>query len=228
MTLPDWLRELDEQAFLYVNGGLHGLHWKRLEGFLVFFNLLGNAMCLAPIVVVVTVLAPTFRAWLRRFAELVLPQAGVFAAVQGLKAWAARARPPEALAGAFADGRAFHAFGEAGSRGSFPSGHATTVFAMATVLAWWAGRLPPGWRRVVGRALPFASASLTLVARVYAGSHFPLDVLAGAVLGTALALVVLLGVRAVLGPDRPAPLGLSPSGPRASPSRGPAGGGTPG
>jgi len=57
---------------------------------------------------------------------------------------------------------------------SFPSGHASASFAFATVLA-------QGYRPV---AIPlFVYATLVSLSRVYGGHHFPLDVLAGAVLG---------------------------------------------
>jgi undecaprenyl-diphosphatase len=62
--------------------------------------------------------------------------------------------------------------------GSFPSGHAATSFACATVLAF---------------ALPrYRLAFLVLAAaiawsRVYVGVHYPLDVLGGAILGVLVA-----------------------------------------
>jgi membrane-associated phospholipid phosphatase len=64
---------------------------------------------------------------------------------------------------------------------SFPSGHATTSFACATVLALM----------IPGLALPvFVLAAAVAWSRVYVGVHFPLDVLAGAVLGVAIGLSV--------------------------------------
>ena len=64
---------------------------------------------------------------------------------------------------------------------SFPSGHATVAFACATALALAVPRL----------VLPFfALAALIAWSRVYVGVHYPLDVLAGAVLGVALALAI--------------------------------------
>jgi undecaprenyl-diphosphatase len=61
---------------------------------------------------------------------------------------------------------------------SFPSGHATVSFACATVLALAVPRL---------RVPLFALAALIACSRVYVGVHYPLDVLAGALLGYALA-----------------------------------------
>lgn len=62
---------------------------------------------------------------------------------------------------------------------SLPSGHASTSFAGATLLAWYAPRF----------ALPlYALAALVAWSRVYVGVHYPLDILAGAALGVAVAL----------------------------------------
>lgn len=66
---------------------------------------------------------------------------------------------------------------------SFPSGHATVAFACATMLAAIDRRL----------AIPaFALAAGIAWSRVYVGVHYPLDVLAGAVLGVLLATALRL------------------------------------
>ncbi len=63
---------------------------------------------------------------------------------------------------------------------SFPSGHTAAAFAFATG---------------AGRALPWTTPSLTVLAtlvgysRVHTGVHYPLDVIAGALCGVALATV---------------------------------------
>jgi undecaprenyl-diphosphatase len=65
---------------------------------------------------------------------------------------------------------------------SFPSGHAATAFACATVLA----ALAPRWR------LPFfVLAALIAFSRLYNGVHYPTDVLAGSVLGVLVGLAVV-------------------------------------
>ena len=79
--------------------------------------------------------------------------------------------------------------------GAFPSGHAATAFACATVLACWDRRL----------AVPaFVLAAAIGWSRVYVGVHWPLDVLGGAVLGVLVATALLRLLRA-LRRSRPAP-----------------------
>ena len=66
---------------------------------------------------------------------------------------------------------------------SLPSGHAATSFAAAVVLA----RFAPRW----AVAPLFVVAALVAWSRVYVGVHYPSDVLAGALLGVAVGLLVL-------------------------------------
>ena len=67
---------------------------------------------------------------------------------------------------------------------SFPSGHTTQAFAVASVIAehydeWWV------------RTLAYGTASLVAVARVEQNTHFASDVVAGAILGTVVGRAVV-------------------------------------
>ncbi|HEX6752485.1 MAG TPA: phosphatase PAP2 family protein [Solirubrobacterales bacterium] len=74
--------------------------------------------------------------------------------------------------------------GGAPSSLSFPSAHATSSFAVATAMA----RVEP-----LG-ALAFVLALALALGRPYLGMHYPSDVLAGALLGVGLGLIVPLSL----------------------------------
>jgi undecaprenyl-diphosphatase len=74
-----------------------------------------------------------------------------------------------------------HVVGPRWKHRSFPSGHANTAFSAATVLFLLYGGL---W------ALAYGAAALVAYSRVYAGVHFPLDTVGGALI--AIAIVAIL------------------------------------
>jgi undecaprenyl-diphosphatase len=90
-----------------------------------------------------------------------------------------RARPYEAHQGV-------HLFVAPSHDPSFPSDHATAAFALA--VAVFAYHRRAGW-------LMLAMASVVSIARVGVGTHYPTDVVGGALLGT---LVAMLCVRVPL------------------------------
>jgi undecaprenyl-diphosphatase len=136
---------------------------------------------LDPVFVVVTTIGNVGLVWIvlaavlaiawRRLHVFLLVTAGVFLAdllALGVKVLTDRARPyaaepdPEPLVDAALDL-------------SFPSGHAATSFAGATLLA----------SRVPRFAVPlFLLAAAVAWSRIYVGVHYPADVLVGALLGT--------------------------------------------
>ena len=69
---------------------------------------------------------------------------------------------------------------------SFPSGHTATSFACATVLAVLVPRAAPAFY-VLALAIGYS--------RIYVGVHWPLDVVGGAVVGVATALLLLAVAR---------------------------------
>jgi undecaprenyl-diphosphatase len=88
-----------------------------------------------------------------------------------------RARPYEAHPAAA------HLFISPASDPSFPSDHATAAFAIAVAI--WLRSRKAGW-------LALAMATIVAVSRVAVGVHYPGDVIGGAVIGTASALILWL------------------------------------
>jgi undecaprenyl-diphosphatase len=80
-----------------------------------------------------------------------------------------------------------------GSGHSFPSSHAANHFAMAVFLAGCFGRRW-GWVRIL---LP-AWAAAVAFAQVYVGVHYPLDAVAGALLGSGLGWLGIKGTNQLL------------------------------
>ena len=66
---------------------------------------------------------------------------------------------------------------------SFPSGHATTSFGMAWVVAQ---SYPVLWIQIA----IYAVAAMISLSRIYVREHYPLDVMVGAMLGSIVALYV--------------------------------------
>jgi len=58
--------------------------------------------------------------------------------------------------------------------GSFPSGHTTLLFALATIIYFWDKKI--GW-------LFFVLSFLACFARIFAGVHYPTDILGGIAVG---------------------------------------------
>jgi undecaprenyl-diphosphatase len=67
---------------------------------------------------------------------------------------------------------------------SFPSGHATIFFTIATLVTLIFGRRWGMWA--------FIMAALIGLARVYVGVHYPLDIIAGALIGILSPLIIRL------------------------------------
>lgn len=106
----------------------------------------------------------------------------------GIKGLIGRSRPNAAPddPDQFSPGRGFFD----ASRASFPSGHTSAAFAIATVLSRELSARYPGPRWLIRGALYGAAGSVGL-ARVYQNVHWPSDILTGATLGTLSGLQAL-------------------------------------
>jgi undecaprenyl-diphosphatase len=113
-----------------------------------------------------------------RAAGMALGMAAMLAtcAVQVLKRTCRRSRPTQSIGG-------FVALVENPDCFSFPSGHTTTAVSVAVALAGQGDLLC---------ALAAMLAAGVAISRVYLGAHYPLDVAAGALVGTATGLLTRL------------------------------------
>lgn len=76
-----------------------------------------------------------------------------------------------------------------GGSSSFPSGHTTSAFALATVLA-------VHFKNKFTGILLFIAAALVGYSRIYLAAHFPADVLAGAGIGIVFATISIVFINA--------------------------------
>ncbi len=148
----------------------------------VFANTAGG-----PVPIILTLLVITAilnRRQFRHLPFLLTLSLGSGLIVDGLKLCICRARPYTVDLATATFGSTFNGLFplfSAGSRGqSFPSGHSATAVGFAVALAILYPR---------GRWLYAASAVLVMVSRVHRHAHFPTDVVAGAGVGLAWALV---------------------------------------
>lgn len=113
------------------------------------------------------------------------------AAATVLKPWVGRLRPcaTEALQDQV------RILVSCGGKYGFPSNHATNHFAVATVLCLTVVR------RGYWRGLWLLWALSVSLAQVYVGKHFPADILAGALLGSGIAILGVLVYRYTSGEE---------------------------
>jgi membrane-associated phospholipid phosphatase len=120
---------------------------------------------------------------IRRVAAIFITVAAAGLADDALKIVFGRARPYLWLAG---DDSGFGFFRYGSKFASFPSGHTTTSVAAALAL----GAVLPRWR-----PLFFLAALLIALSRIVLDVHYLSDVIAGALLGAAVAFPILTALR---------------------------------
>lgn len=173
-----WLSGRNESLFLTLNGigpATSDLFWANVT--LIGDGTVGFALCLC--------------LWRRRpdllWAAVLVALLGS-AWVHGLKPLLDVPRPPAVL------GDAVHVIGRAYKAQSFPSGHATTAFAIGGL--FFLGIRSAAWRTAI-----LVVAITTSLSRAVVGVHWPLDILAGAFGGwlSAVVGIFLSGKSAKLG-----------------------------
>jgi len=163
------IRDLDRSLFRWV----FGLKWAPLTSVMRAFTVAGTAGALwgflAAIAFLLTGLQPS---------HLLMPWTAVAASwtvAEGAKYLFDRTRP-------FVWDTEIAPLIKTPSSSSFPSGHSATAAAGALTLSF----LYPPFAPVL-----VVAGFLVVLSRVYLGVHFPVDVLAGVIIGTATSAVVL-------------------------------------
>jgi membrane-associated phospholipid phosphatase len=151
-------------------------HSQLLDKFFTYYTFLGDGVVALVIIVLMLPLRKTALAFRLLLAFLV---SGLFA--QLLKSWFHAPRPLT-----YFNHQLYHHFIEGVTNSgyhSFPSGHTTTAFAIATMLACH-------FRKNVPCLIFFMLAAGVGYSRIYLGQHFVPDVLAGIMLGIGTAILI--------------------------------------
>jgi membrane-associated phospholipid phosphatase len=157
-------QRLDASIFLLFN--LRGFHPLWLDRTMWFFTQIGNGAA-----GILLGIFSYFLGYRRLAVELLLGIMSLWLAVELVKALVERSRPFLALEGTRVVG-----WRERGL--SFPSGHTSQAFFMATVLAHYFEVGP-----LLG-SLTYGIAVIVGFTRIYVGAHYPRDVIGGAILGS--------------------------------------------
>ena len=139
-----------------------------LDLFFSYFYLLGKGYVLIPLFFVVFKL---YREKLKLFVGAVLLETVI---VHSLKWYFKAPRPAQVLPEVYLIEKVYH--------NSFPSGDTAMAFVIA---CFFSETLPRTWK-----LLPWIYAFLIAYGRIYVGAHFPLDVIAGALIGVGSYLTV--------------------------------------
>jgi len=162
-------QRVDAWAFLFFN--LRGRHPRWLDVLMGGLTQIGNGIFIAALAVIFFLAGDHLSAY-----GLILGALTLWLMVELMKVLVRRRRPFILLTQARIVGR--RAIGR-----SFPSGHTSQAFFMATLLA---GYFHAGVWLV---CLLYAIALGVGITRMYVGAHYPRDVLAGAILGSAWGLL---------------------------------------
>jgi len=162
-------QRIDTWTFLFFN--VRGGHPPWLDRLMSGFTQIGNGIVIAALALILFLAGEHLLAY-----GFILGALTLWLVVELVKALVRRRRPFIRLTQARIVGR--RAIGR-----SFPSGHTSQAFFMATLLA---GYFHAGAWAV---CLLYTTALLVGVTRMYVGAHYPRDVLAGAILGSAWGLL---------------------------------------
>jgi membrane-associated phospholipid phosphatase len=194
-----FLSHCDDALFLCINSH----HTRFFDAFFYLVTWLGNGWVVTPILLFISfVKVPRKRLWL----FILVSAVGMIASGlinSKIKDTTHRPRPlvyfssPKAdSASASVSGAPYkvHIVGKPLSYRAFPSGHTNTAFSAAILVALAFG----GWYW-----LAVIPAMLVGYSRIYIGAHFPLDVVAGGLLGIFVMIVTVVLIRIFVLSSRP-------------------------
>lgn len=151
----------------------------------------GNAVFLIPVAVVGAIVAARMRYPLR---ALTILASFFFPAMVVMLGWASWDRPRPDIIGA--------GIGSPGLS-AFPSGHVAQLISVAGLLVYlWVRRSPRTLERLAGWAACAALVALVASARLVLGSHWPTDLVGGAIVGGAWLAVMIIALRRAEGAMR--------------------------
>jgi membrane-associated phospholipid phosphatase len=165
-------QRVDVWAFLFFN--LRGSRPVWLDWTMLGFTQIGSSMAALAIGLILLFVGDHLAAY-----EFILGSLTLWMVVELVKALVRRSRPIFRVTQARIVG--YRAYGR-----SFPSGHTSQAFFTATLMA------PHFHASAWVVFLLYAIALLVGITRMYVGAHYPRDVLAGAILGSAWGLLGLL------------------------------------
>jgi undecaprenyl-diphosphatase len=148
-----------------------------VEDPLLFYVNASQALFMATLAIVFLAARGPRSSWRRAAVAAVLSAGLALAAAKVISELVDRARP------FVADAHGVHLFSAHAADPGFPSDHATAAFAIATAIVL----RKRGWG-----IFALVAAAILSIGRVALGVHYPSDVLAGAALGAAAALVLWL------------------------------------
>ena len=163
-------QRLDARAFLFFN--VHGSRPIWLDRVMLGFTQVGSAIGALGLALILLLTNNRLLAY-----ELILGTATLWLVVELIKFLVHRSRPFIRLTQARIVG--YRAIGR-----SFPSGHTSQTFFMAILIA------QHFHTSIWVTLLLYTVALLVGITRMYVGAHYPRDVLAGAILGSAWGLLV--------------------------------------
>ena len=176
----DFIQNIDNKILF----AIQNLHYPILDQIMIFITKLGNIGFIWFLIAIILLTTKKYRRY--GFILCISICVSVFLGSFLLKPLIARVRPCDT----FTDVPLLIQNPE---EYSFPSGHATSSFAAATIL-FFANKKWAVWA--------FLLAALISFSRVYLFVHYPSDIIGGAILGIGISLLIVYGFKLIMPPPK--------------------------